>query len=242
MKAANLSPMAKQPRITVLQPDPVVTLDRFERWLLDAGVRLSVVPLYERDVPQLPSAGDGILVLGGRMSAHDQATHRWIDPLSDLLADAHSIDLPILGICLGHQILAQALGGVVEVPAASGSEEGAVSIDWLPAAADDPVLAELAAQGSSLVTMSHHDVVTTLPAGAIELARSATYPNQAFRLGSAWGVQFHPEMSPGALSRIESIPAGRRTGLVAELTAADEAIQPAARLVATGFARYVREA
>lgn len=232
--------MAKQPRITVLQPDPEVPLGRFDQWLRDAGVRLGVVGLWEKDVPQLASAGDGVVVLGGRMSAHDHRQCQWLGPLADLIADAHSIDLPILGLCLGHQILAEALGGRVTVEDPAGGEFGLVHLNWLPAVAADPIFAPIAASGSTPVAMSHHDVVTELPAGAVELARSAGYPNQVFRLGSAWGVQFHPEASPEMLQRWETGDRADIGRLVAELTAADGQVQTAAQMVASGFAKVVR--
>ena len=73
--------MARQPRITVLQLDPGVPLARFDGWLKAAGVRLSTVTLWDRDVPPLASAGDGLLVLGGRMSATSRAGHPWLDEL-----------------------------------------------------------------------------------------------------------------------------------------------------------------
>lgn len=233
--------MAKQPRITVLQPDPQVPLARFEKWLREAGVRLSVVGLWEKDVPQLSAVGEGLLLLGGRMSAHDQRTHSWLDPLADLVADAHSIGLPILGICLGHQVLAESLGGRVAVDHRDGGEHGAVELAWLPAAAHDPIFGPIAAQETALVSMSHHDVVTELPAGATELAHSARYRNQVLRLGNAWGVQYHPEKAPESTARWETESDAEHLRLVAELTAADDRIRPAAQLVASGFARFVRE-
>ena len=95
--------MAKKPRLTVLQPETDVPLDRFEQWL-EPHVRMSLIDLSKKDLPQLNAIGDGLVVLGGRMSAHDE--HRWIEPAKDLLADATEIGIPVLGICLGHQLLA----------------------------------------------------------------------------------------------------------------------------------------
>lgn len=231
--------MAKQPRITVLQLDPGVPLGRFEGWLGEGGVRHSIVTLWDKDVPQLASSGDGLLVLGGRMSAHDHKLHPWLNPLADLLADAQSIDLPILGICLGHQVLAEALGGRVEVNHPAGLEEGANEIEWLPAALDDALVGELAAQGPAVFASSHRDAVVELPPDATELARSALQPNQGFRLGSAWGVQFHPEASPEAAAAWQPDPAARAK-LAAELNTAEEAISAASRKLAIGFAQIVR--
>lgn len=234
--------MARLPRISVLQPDAAAPPERLEEWLLEAGVRCSIVPLWQRDVPPLTSAGEGIVVLGGLNSAHDRTP--WRDPLADLLADAHSIDLPVLGICLGHQILADLHGGEVVVADGRGGEQGVLSVEWLPAASDDPVLGPLAERGPTPVIQSHRDVVSVLPPGAVELARSELYPHQAWRLGSTWGVQFHPEASPellGTWARGSAKPdAAGPARLVAEARAVDTQLAEAGRLLAHGFASFVK--
>lgn len=232
--------MAKQPRVTVLQPHPIGALKRFDGWLRQAGVRVGVVGLWEKDVPSLASVGDGLLILGGPMAATDHGQHAWLDPLDDLVADAHSIDIPILGICLGHQIVAHALGGRIQVSDPAGGEHGPVILEWLPAAADDPIMGPIAALGPAAVAMSHDDVVTQLPGGATELARTVNYPNQAFRLGSAWGVQFHPEKAPTDAYHNPKLSQSDYESLVADLTAADDQISRSGQLVAAGFAKVVR--
>ena len=224
------------PRITVLQLDPTVPLDRFEGWLRAAGARLSVVPVAERGVPSADAVGDGLLVLGGRMDAHAVAEHPWLSAVGDLLADAIEIDLPVLGICLGHQILADALGGEVTVADPAGGETGATQVVWAEAAASDPVLAAAAGVGTA-VAESHHDVVTRLPEGAVLLASSEKYPHQAFRVRSAVGVQFHPEASPELVRRWEEADGNDTTELVAGLRANDAEIVAVGRAVAEGFVR-----
>ena len=89
----------------------------------------------------------------------------------------------------------------MEVAAAPGRESGAVAVHWAPAAADDPLVGGLAAEGSTPFPTMHADAVVELPDGAVPLARSDLYPHQAFRLGSAWGVQFHPETSVETFTR-----------------------------------------
>lgn len=236
--------MARKPRITVLQPDDLCPLDRFEDWLTPK-LRLSVVQLADKDVPDLQSIGDGLVVLGGRMNANDEAAHRWIAPVLDLLADATEIGLPTLGICLGHQLLARALGGQVVVDDPRGEEEGPVPITWTPAASDDPVLGPVMAlapeSGQTIVPMSHHDTVTELPASAIELARTQRYPSAAFRVGASLGVQFHPEASPQLMQRWWAKQHhSRSTKMFDTMVQADDRVEPSARALALAFADQVR--
>lgn len=141
-----LAPMAK-PRITVFQCDPEVPLGRFEAWLGGHGLRITLIPLWEKDIPPLETVGEGILVLGGRMDCHASKQHRWIEPLKDLIADACETGLPLAGICLGHQLIAEALGGEVTVSHPDGREAGPAELEWLPEATDDPVLGDLVRRG-----------------------------------------------------------------------------------------------
>jgi GMP synthase (glutamine-hydrolysing) len=121
--------------------------------------------------------------------------------------------VPVLGICLGGQVLARALGA--EVGQAERAERGWYDVELLPAAADDPVLG---AAGPDARVYQWHVDAFGLPDGATLLARSPGVPVQAFRHGSAWGVQFHPEVDvPLLRSWMASFPdAARDAGIDAD--------------------------
>ena len=227
--------MAKKPRVTVLQPESDVPLDRFEDWL-PRGVRMSVVDLQTKDVPNLEAIGDGLVILGGRTSV--RGDQKWIGQVKDLIADLHDIDIPVLGICLGHQLVAEALGGEVTVADPRGLEEGAISLEWLPEAATDPVVGGAVLAGGP-VPMSHSDTVSRLPSGAVELARSATYDNAAFRLGSTWGVQFHPEASPELMQKWWASRGRKGTTMLDRMRQVDPLVVPTCQAIADGFTAVV---
>lgn len=152
----------------------------------------------------LPGRGsfDGLVVLGGRMSALDLDVAPWLDDLGGLMLDCATAGVPVLAICLGAQVLGRAAGGRVEVGAAPGPERGVISIDLTPQAVSDPILGPvLAMLGSTVpVPSMHADAVVDLPARATLLASSALYAHHAFRIGSALAVQFHPEASEATLT------------------------------------------
>jgi GMP synthase (glutamine-hydrolysing) len=232
--------MPRAVRATIIQPDPHVPVDRFGPWLASNRVLVRAVPLWQRDVPTVTQLGDGLIVLGGRMSAHDEADHPWIPPLKELMVAAVEADLPTLAICLGHQLLAEAFGGQVEVEHPDGGEHGAVPVVWHEAALADPLLSRLAEGESCLVAESHSDAVTRLPDGATSLAASERYPNQAFRIGSAVGVQFHPEASPELMGRWAELKGGDGRTMRRAMHAQDTEVSRTGRLLAQAFCGQLR--
>lgn len=176
--------------ITVVEHEPKCGLDRFADWL-GTPVR-TIRPYAGEGVPG--AVEQGLIVLGGSMSAYDDQVAPWLPAVRDLMKGAVADGVPVLGICLGAQLLAVACGGRVDVAAATGRESGVIDVEWLPAASDDPLTHDLPAPGAG--PSMHADAVVELPPDTRWLGRSAMYPHQAFRVGRAgWGVQFHPEVS-----------------------------------------------
>ncbi len=232
--------MPRALRATIIQPDPLVPADRLGSWLASNRVLVRAVPLWQRPVPQVAELGDGLIVLGGQMSAHDAADHPWLEPLKQLLVDAVAAEVPTLAICLGHQVLAEAFGGEVTVAHPDGGEHGAFLVNWNQAALDDPLLGRLAEGGTSFAAESHSDAVTRLPAGVETLASSELYPNQAFRVGSAVGVQFHPEASPELMGRWAEFTGGDARTMRRTMSSHDTEVSRTGRLLAQAFCGQLR--
>lgn len=171
--------------------DPV---GRLGEWLAEAGLELTVVPACDGSpVPELGDF-DGLLVMGGAMGAQDDELAPWLPVVRARLAEAVAGEVPLLGICLGAQLLAVATGGMVE-PSPSGPEYGAQLIAKRANAATDPLFGPMPITPD--VIQWHRDAVTALPPGAVMLANSPGTEVQAFRVGRlAWGVQFHFETTP----------------------------------------------
>jgi GMP synthase (glutamine-hydrolysing) len=183
--------------LTIVESSPHVTLDRFAARFAAAGIDVRVVEAHAGvPVPAPDEVGDGLVVLGGPFSVRDDEAAPWLPDLRALLA---AVTVPTLGICLGAQLLAVARGGRVQVTAPPGREGGVVDVRWRPEAESDPVLGPVAAladaRHATPALTWHSDAVVDLPDGAAWLGSTPMYPYQAFRAGSAWGVQFHPEWS-----------------------------------------------
>ena len=127
------------------------------------------------------------------MGAYEDEAYPWLAPEKRLLAEAVTAGTPTLGICLGCQILAAALGG--RAYPGNGREVGVVRLDLTAEGRADPVVRHL----DGPVAVSHADT-WDLPPGATLLAASGRY-RQAFRRGSALGLQPHPEVSPEPFAR-----------------------------------------
>jgi GMP synthase (glutamine-hydrolysing) len=173
-----------------------------------------------------------IVAMGGPMSVNDEEELPWLRAEKALIAEAVRAGLPFFGACLGVQLLAVSLGA--EVAPGPAPEVGILPVFLTEAAASDPVFADLPRE---LLTLQWHGDTFSLPEGAVLLASSPAYPNQAFRWGrSAYGVQFHLELSREMAAEWAQVPSyadalarvlgpGSATALVDELAGSAEALQ-----------------
>ena len=169
----------------------------FEDWIiagtgLPAGSFLTVAVFQGEKLPPVDEIA-GIIITGSAayVTDHDE----WNEHSAAFLREAMERELPILGICYGHQLLAYALGGEVAFHP-RGREIGTTMVRLEPAnTSHDPLLGGLPASFKAQV--SHLQTVARPPAGSTVLASNDFEPYHALRFGPrAWGVQFHPEFSP----------------------------------------------
>ena len=159
--------------------------------LRSQGARLSFVGGHRGGpVPADPRPWDGILVLGGPMNADETLRYPFLAAERMLLEKALAENTPVLGICLGAQILARALGAPVYK--ARRPEVGFCRVDFEPAARSDALFGTFP---NYLEVFQWHGDTFDLPRGAEHLASSGVCPNQAFRAGQAWALQFHLEVT-----------------------------------------------
>ena len=138
-----------------------------------------------------PSMPDALMVFGGSMHVDQDDEHRWLDPEKRFLRNALERGVPILGVCLGSQLLAEAAGAV---PYRSDEPEiGWYEVELTAEGGDDPLLGPLV---PSVELFEWHHYVSPLPPGAVELARTPQCV-QAYRIEGkpAWGLQFHAEVT-----------------------------------------------
>jgi GMP synthase (glutamine-hydrolysing) len=181
-----------------------------ETGLVDDALRGEGLSLVETNIfenPRLPELGEisGIVSLGGMMGVPDSAEYPFLAAELELLADALVAEKPILGLCLGAQLLARAAGGEVR-------RLDRRYVDWpelvaLPAAREDPLFDRL--PDRTVVLEWHVDAIEP-PPGATVLAETAGPGCAIFRAGpAAWGSQIHLELTPEMLSGWLSDPAER---------------------------------
>ena len=175
----------------VLQHVPFEGLGHIADW---AGCRDAAVTwtrFHDPAAAALPAVADIdlLVVLGGPMGVHDETIHPWLTAEKRFLASALDADTPILGICLGAQLLAAVLGARV----APGPHR---EIGWFPVEAV-PAPSGAAAFPPRFDAFHWHGDMFDIPPGAVHLARSAGCPNQAFQYGPrVIGLQFHIETTP----------------------------------------------
>jgi len=169
--------------------------------LLERRIAFSRVLLDEDE--ELPDwrAFAGIVAMGGAMSVYDEAAHPWLVPEKRLIAEAVGAGVPYWGVCLGAQLLAACLGA--RVSRGAQAELGVLPVQLTAEAAQDPVFADMPA---SFQTVQWHSETYELPPGALQLARSADYEQQAFVVGRAYALQFHLEVDSALAGEWLAVP------------------------------------
>ena len=207
-----------QPVVLAIQNDPTDPPLLVGEWLEEDGIRVEVLRADEgQPVPRtVPEGVHGILPLGGSMGAYDDEHAPWIVDEKALLADAVDRGIPVLGLCLGGQLLAAATGGTVEL--GPDQEIGLVQVQRTVEGLVDPVMSQaVPSDGVDLpATQWHQDFITRLPDGAVLLLTNATCPVQGFRVGeTAYGLQLHPELDAATFRSWADYPddALRRAGI-----------------------------
>lgn len=212
----------------------------FDSWFaarLAPKLNVEVVDVTADDLPGRPEDWNGIVVTGSPAMVSDREP--WSEHTGKWLAEAVRAEIPLLGVCYGHQLLAHALGGEVGFHP-RGRETGTHPVELMDSAVDDPLFQGLPRRFPAQLT--HRQSVLRLPSNAVLLARNEFEPHQAFRLGPcAWGVQFHPEFSLEVMRAYLEVQAPdlEKEGLDADSLLAETKTAPEASSLLDRFSRIV---
>lgn len=173
----------------VFQHVPFEGLGSIEHWLNAASAQISYTRFYERGILPNPEAPDLLIIMGGPMSVNDEQEHPWLVQEKAFIRDFVQRGKPVLGICLGAQLIANAFGG--QVFPNTHKEIGWFDVRAVPHLPSHVFKFPLASK-----VFHWHGETFSLPEGAVHLASSHACANQAFQLNRAIGLQFHLETTP----------------------------------------------
>lgn len=192
--------------VLALRQVPHEGLGLLEELLLAQGIRYEYIDMFG-DKPDLfdPADWSGLIVLGGPMNVDQTDRYPWLADETEWIQTALDANLPLLGICLGSQLLAKALGA--RVMSGDRKEIGWYEIELTDKAGDDLLFGGCRSQET---VFQWHGDTFDLPEGAILLASSRLFPHQAFRYGErAYGIQFHLEVTAAMIDKWLSIAENR---------------------------------
>jgi GMP synthase-like glutamine amidotransferase len=196
---------SRRPRVLVIENEDGGGPGQLAAAAAGAGLDLDVRAAADEAVPERLGDADGLVVLGASYDVRDAERYPHLYRVMDLIREAASAERPVLGICRGGQLAAEALGGRVKRGAA-GPEIGWRTVRATEDAVGDPVAAAVGLEGAPLL-LWHHDVFVP-PPRATRLLTSDGYPDQGFRLGTVWGVQAHPEADRAVVAEWIASPGG----------------------------------
>ena len=230
--------------VLVLRHEPSVAMGTLSGVLDEFGLEARQIDLYESIPETLPwNEAAGLIVLGGTMSANDGDHFPFLVAELDWIRRAVRQEMPMLGICLGAQLLAKAMGAAVYRN--PRPEIGWYEIELLSRAADDRLFR---GRGFRETVFHWHRDTFDLPAGAVHLAKSPLCPHQAFRVGTAaYGLQFHVEMAPDLLDlwlrefNVQDAAAIDPAAIRAAATLSFPAMRSLSECLLTRFAKMCRE-
>ncbi|WP_180954222.1 type 1 glutamine amidotransferase [Bacillus sp. M6-12] len=188
-------------KIHYIQNDPLATLGNIEEWVSSRNHSLSCTKIYENEtLPSLDSF-EMLIILGGRMGAYEEEKFPWLLAERRFIYEAINKKKWVLGICLGVQMLASALGSKVYPHAHQ-------EIGWWPIELTEKAEQTKLFKGipKSFAAFEHHGDTFDLPEGALCLATSKGCSNQAFSYGErVIGLQFHPEFTEEVINSVLKI-------------------------------------
>lgn len=204
-------------KIDIIQFDNEVVAGTYGRWLSEWGVETRTIG--PGDDHREFTGADALLLLGGHMGVHQREQHPLLNTFHHRLPGMIEQGQPLLAICLGAQLLADALGG--KATARTRGEHGVLQVALTEVGRRDPLLRGVP---DPFVSFAWHYDSFDLPPAAAHLASTDVCPGQIFRCGNAFGLQFHPEVD-------EQIIAGwcRRAGRDDAAVKAFAAVRPAYR-------------
>ena len=182
-------------RVHILQHVPFEGIGSMASWLKNSGADVNYTRFLENPVLPRPNGLDLVIVMGGPMSVHDESALPWLRAEKKFIFDAVGAGVSVLGVCLGAQLIASALGARVY-------RNPQKEIGWFPIEASSRVANTF--RFPEKCTVFHwHGETFDLPAGAVRLAKSKACENQAFQIGrNVIGLQFHLEATPESVGAI----------------------------------------